>query len=105
MTTPSSTVHVGEEKHFTSSILLWMRTDQPRQTGMDHWKGPHDQRFHASPVLGFADAASRESFFTGGAATCLSPMLAAVASAIHAYDVSAALTFVSEGENLPAYRE
>lgn len=21
-------------KHFTSSILLWMRTDQPRQDGM-----------------------------------------------------------------------
>ncbi|MEU0268877.1 hypothetical protein [Nocardioides sp. NPDC006303] len=28
-------------KHFSSSILLWMRTDQPRQTGMDYWKGPH----------------------------------------------------------------
>jgi len=38
-------------KHFTSSILLWMRTDQPRQTGMDHWKGPHSGIISATPGL------------------------------------------------------
>ena len=37
-------------KHF-SSILLWMRTDQPRQTGMDYWKGPHSGIITASPGL------------------------------------------------------
>ncbi|WP_371403499.1 SDR family NAD(P)-dependent oxidoreductase [Kribbella sp. NBC_00662] len=25
---------------FVSSIPLWMRTDRPRPTGMDYWKGP-----------------------------------------------------------------
>jgi urease subunit gamma/beta len=39
------------KKHFTSSILLWMRTDQPRQKGMDHWKGPHSGIIAASPGL------------------------------------------------------
>ena len=38
-------------KHFSSSILLWMRTDQPRQTGMDHWKGPHSGIIAATPGL------------------------------------------------------
>lgn len=39
------------DRHFTSSILLWMRTDQPRQAGMDRWKGPHAQIIAASPGL------------------------------------------------------
>lgn len=39
------------EKHFTSSILLWMRSDLPRQAGMDRWKGPHSQIIAATPGL------------------------------------------------------
>ncbi len=39
------------KQHFTSSILLWMRTHQPRQTGMDHWKGPHSGIISATPGL------------------------------------------------------
>ncbi len=260
--------HVGVRKHFTSSILLWMRTDQPRQRGMDHWKGPHsgiisatpgleeyrqihltevnpglwpaiedvetaipadrkvdgiaevtfqsalsplkgraqtklaykdeinvfrrtllyagapgtsrwydvarpgetvgaravvylrrrhgvrgrelrsvvkrelvpaligtgvltelrtqtflpwnektwdtpdvahdnpaDQRFHASLILGFADPAARTAFFAGPDITQLSQTLAPVASAIHAYDVCATLTYVKDGEILPTYQE
>ncbi|MNW60149.1 hypothetical protein D3C74_381100 [compost metagenome] len=38
-------------QHFTSSILLWMRTDQPRQAGMDRWKGPHSGIISATPGL------------------------------------------------------
>jgi hypothetical protein len=49
MTTSPTAVDV--RKHFSSSILLWMRTDQPRQTGMDHWKGPHSGIISASPGL------------------------------------------------------
>ena len=26
-----------------------MRTDQPRQQGMDHWKGPHSKIISATP--------------------------------------------------------
>jgi hypothetical protein len=197
----SSNPQVGLEKHFSSSILLWMRTDQARQNGMDHWKGPHsgiiaaspgleeyrqlhlaeaspglwpttlgvetripadrkvdgvaevtfqsalsplkgraqtklafqdeinvfrrtllyaglpgtsrwydvagpaDQRFHASLVLGFADPAARTAFFEGTDVKQLSQTLAPVAAAIHAYDVSAALTYVRDGKILPHYQE
>ncbi len=51
MSTSSSNPQVGVRKHFTSSILLWMRTDQPRQKGMDHWKGPHSGIIAVSPGL------------------------------------------------------
>jgi hypothetical protein len=51
MSPSSSNQQVGVRKHFTSSILLWMRTDQPRQKGMDHWKGPHSGIIAASPGL------------------------------------------------------
>lgn len=38
-------------KRFTSSILLWMRTDKPRQESMDRWKGPHSAIIAATPGL------------------------------------------------------
>jgi hypothetical protein len=66
---------------------------------------PIDQRLHASLVLGFADAAARTAFFEGTDIKQLSQALAPVASAIHAYDVSAALTYVESGEILPHYQE
>ncbi len=37
------------EKHFSSSILLWLRKDKPRQDGADYWKGPHSQIIAATP--------------------------------------------------------
>jgi hypothetical protein len=51
MSTSLSNSQVGVRRHFTSSILLWMRTDQPRQKGMDHWKGPHSGIIAATPGL------------------------------------------------------
>jgi hypothetical protein len=39
------------KKPFVSSILLWMRTDQPRQQGMDYWKGPHSTIISATPGM------------------------------------------------------
>jgi hypothetical protein len=36
-------------KPLVSSILLWMRTDLPRQQGMDYWKGPHSKIIAATP--------------------------------------------------------
>ena len=45
-TTPPSA-----RKPLASSILLWMRTDQPRQQGMDHWKGPHSKIISATPGM------------------------------------------------------
>ena len=66
---------------------------------------PADQRFHASLILGFADPAARTAFFEGTDAKQLSQTLAPVASAIHAYDVSAALTYVTDGKILPPYQD
>ncbi len=43
--------NVKSEKHLSSSILLWMRTDKPRQAGMDRWKGPHSQIIAANKGL------------------------------------------------------
>jgi hypothetical protein len=65
---------------------------------------PADQRFHASLVLGFADPAARTAFFQGTEARQLSHTLAPVASAIHAYDVFATLTYVKDGATLPYNR-
>lgn len=42
---------LAASKHFSTSILLWMRTDRPRQAGMDHWKGPHSGIISATPGL------------------------------------------------------
>ena len=66
---------------------------------------PADQRFHASLILGFADTGSRTAFFEGTDIEQLSQALAPVASAIHAYDVSAALTYVKDGEILPHHKQ
>ncbi len=66
---------------------------------------PADQRFHASLVLGFADAAARAAFFEGDAISTLSDELSRFASAIHAYEVSEALTYVREGRVLPHYAQ
>lgn len=42
---------IKSEKHLSSSILLWMRTDKPRQEGMDRWKGPHSKIISANKGL------------------------------------------------------
>jgi len=51
MSQSPSNAQANVRKHLSSSILLWMRTDQPRQTGMDHWKGPHSKIISATPGL------------------------------------------------------
>ncbi len=66
---------------------------------------PTDQRFHASLILGFKDAAARAAFFAGEEITTLSNRLSGFTSAVHAYDVSAALTYVEDGVILPYYQE
>ena len=51
MGTQPSTTQPDVKKHFTSSILLWVRNDQSRQTGMDYWKGLHSGIITATPGL------------------------------------------------------
>ncbi|WP_458114125.1 strictosidine synthase [Arthrobacter sp. R1-13] len=64
---------------------------------------PTDQRLHASLTLGFADASARAAFFDSDDVKKLSGPLSAFASAVHAYDLSDALTFVKDGRILPHY--
>src|SRR5215204_4153157 len=66
---------------------------------------PADQRFHASLILGFTDVQERADFFHGREIESLSNTLAPFTSAIHAYDVSAALTYVKDGTILPHYQQ
>ena len=66
---------------------------------------PADQRFHASLMLGFTDAAQQAAFFKSRKLGSLSTELGRFASAAHAYQVSEALTFVRDGVILPHYQE
>lgn len=65
---------------------------------------PADQRFHASLILGFADPAARAAFFQGREVVSLAGELARSASAVHAYEVSDALTYLRDGVALPHYQ-
>jgi len=64
---------------------------------------PIDQRFHASLILGFTDADALQAFFARDA-VATSDRLAAFVSAVHAYEVSEALTYVKRGNILPHYQ-
>ncbi|WP_319456464.1 MULTISPECIES: strictosidine synthase [unclassified Mycobacterium] len=87
----------------TQTFLPWI--EQLWDTPDVAHDNPVSERFHASLILGFADAHGRATFFERHAAGNLSEMLAPVASAIHAYEVSEALTFVSDGAILSHYRQ
>jgi hypothetical protein len=66
---------------------------------------PKDQQFHASLILGFADPQARAAFYASAEVARLSSTLAEQLAAIHAYNVSAALTYVEKGQRLDHYRE
>jgi hypothetical protein len=87
----------------TQTFLPW--NEKTWDTPAVAHDNPADQRFHASLVLGFADPAARTAFFEGTDIKQLSQTLAPVASAIHAYDVTSALTYVKNGNILPHYEE
>jgi hypothetical protein len=95
-----------------TGVLKELRTQTFLPWNEKAWDTPHvahdnppDQRYHASLILGFADAAARTAFFRGPEVQHISQTLAQIASAIHAYDISAALTFVKHGEILPHHEE
>ena len=95
-----------------TGVLKELRTQTFLPWNRKTWDTPHvahdnppDHRFHASLVLGFTDPAARTTFFQGADVQSMSSTLAPVASAIHAYDVHAALTFVKRSEILPHYQE
>jgi hypothetical protein len=62
---------------------------------------PADQRFHASVMLGFTDSNALRAFFGSGEVATLSGRLSVFVSAVHAYEVTEALTYVQGGKILP----
>lgn len=48
---PGSQPGPKPSRHFSTSILLWVRDDQPRTTGMDYWKGPHSGIIAKTPGM------------------------------------------------------
>jgi len=74
------------------------------------WDTPHvshdnpvEYHYHASLKLGFFDETSQQSFLNSDEIRKLSDRLSKFTSAIHAYQVSEALTFVQHGKVLPHY--
>ena len=65
---------------------------------------PTDQRFHASLILGFTDPDALRAFFGSGEIATLSIKLPEYVSAVHAYEVAEALTFVQDSKILPHYQ-
>jgi hypothetical protein len=65
---------------------------------------PTDQRFHASVILGFTDTNALRAFFGSGEIATLSGRLPEFVAAIHAYEVTEALTYVKDGNVLPHHQ-
>jgi hypothetical protein len=65
---------------------------------------PTDQRFHASLILGFTDANRLRAYFGSEEIAMLSGKLPDVVCAVHAYEVTEALTYVKDGKVLPHYQ-
>ena len=66
---------------------------------------PADQRFHASLILGYTDASALRAFFASDAVSKLSARLPTFVSAIHAYEMPEALTYVKNGKPLSQYEK
>ena len=64
---------------------------------------PTDQRFHASVILGFTDTNALRAFFGSGEIARISAQLPEFVSAVHAYEVAEALTYVKDGRVLAHY--
>ena len=65
---------------------------------------PTDQRFHASVIVGFTDTNALRAFFGSEEIAALSTTLSEFVSAVHAYEVTEALTYVEDGKILPHYQ-
>ena len=100
MSTSPAVAPLELKKPLTSSILLWVRTDQPRQAGIDHRKGPHSGIISATPGLEEYRQIHLAEHNPG-----LWSATDGVQTAIHVYGVTAALTFVKNGEILERHQE
>jgi hypothetical protein len=93
-------VATGELRELRTQVFLpWIQRlwDTPH---VAH-DNPSDQRFHASLILGLADANALRAFFGTREIATLAGKLPELVSAIHAYEVAEALTYVTDGNVLP----
>ena len=65
---------------------------------------PTGERFHASLILGFTDTNALRAWFGSGEIATLLGRLPQFVSAVHAYGVTEALTYVKDGKVLPHYQ-
>jgi hypothetical protein len=65
---------------------------------------PTEQQFHASLILGFTDANALGAFYGSEQIAVLSGKLPEFVSAVHAYEVTEALTYVKDGTALSHYQ-
>jgi hypothetical protein len=65
---------------------------------------PTDEQFHASLILGFTDPSALRALFGSGEVATLSGKLPEFVSAVHAYEVTEALTYVKDGKVLSHYQ-
>ena len=93
-----------------TGILTELRTQVFMKWNRALWNSPnvaHDnpgsRQFHASVILGFADAAARDAFLEGVASSS-DAGLAAHASAVHAYDTTA-YRYKRDGVLLPSIED
>lgn len=86
----------GELKELRTQVFMPWREGLWNTPNVAH-DNPTDQWFHASVMLGFTDADALRSYFASDAVAKLSIRLPAFASAVHAYEVSDAITFVKDG--------
>ena len=82
----------------TQNFMAWNKSqwDTPN---VAHDNAPADQ-FHASVLLGFADEAAEKAFFGQVWLESLSQRLALFCTAAHAYQLTEAISFVENGQNL-----
>jgi pimeloyl-ACP methyl ester carboxylesterase len=95
----------------SSGVLTELRTQVFMRWNRALWNTPNvahdnpvDQQFHASIVLGFADAKAAEEFLCSPVPTELGEDLVAHASALHAYDMKA-YRYKRDGVLLPRIEE
>ena len=82
----------------TQTFMPWF--EKPWDTPNVAHDNPKAKHFHPL-ILGFADQSARAAFFESRDLQSLSGPLASFASALHACDVSAAMTYVEDGHILP----
>lgn len=99
-----SLANTGVLKELRSKVYMPWKQKQWNTPNVAH-DNPKQDQFQASLMLGFADKSTMDKFFEADAVKKLSERLAVFCSAVHAYNIDQALTYVSGGKELSHYQE